>query len=147
MSGRLGGVTDVISYTWRGFVSDEEMVDLVVSHGGNPSIGWWSQISAHSLGWVSARDRDELLLGFVNVAWDGGDHAFLLDTKTRGSHHHRGIGSELVRQAVVNARAAGCEWLHVDFEPELARFYCDACGFRRTDAGLVHLSTGIGITE
>lgn len=31
-----------------------------------------------------------MLVGFVNVAWDGGDHAFLLDTKTRLGHQHRG---------------------------------------------------------
>src|SRR5829696_1322412 len=48
---------------------------------------------------------------------------FLVDTKTRGSHQHRGIGRELLRQAAENAKAAGCEWLHVDFEPHLARFY------------------------
>lgn len=131
----------MIVYAWRGPVSDEEMVDLVMSHGGRPSAGWWNRISAHSLGWVSARDRDGLLVGFVNVAWDGGDHAFLIDTKTRGSHQHRGIGTELVRRAIIRARAAGCEWLHVDFEPNLASFYFDACGFRRTDAGLVHLMT------
>jgi hypothetical protein len=28
---------------------------------------------------------------------------------------------------------------HVDFEPDLAAFYFDACGFRPTDAGLIHL--------
>jgi len=134
-------VTDVIVYAWRGPIADEEMVDLVTSHGGHPTAGWWNQISAHSLGWVSARDRDGLLVGFANVAWDGGDHAFLIDTKTRGKHQHRGIGRELVRRAMINARAAGCEWLHVDFEPNLAPFYFDACGFRRTDAGLVHLVT------
>ena len=95
--------------------------------------------------WVSARNRDGVLVGFVNVAWDGEDHAFLVDTKTRGSHQHRGIGRELVRHAVSNARAAGCEWLHVDFKPELARFYFEACGFRRTDAGLIHLSARPGV--
>jgi hypothetical protein len=42
---------------------------------------------------------------------------------------------------VSNARAVGCQWLHVDFEPNLASFYLDTCGFRRTDAGLVHLPT------
>lgn len=138
-------MTAVISYAWREDVADEEMVDLVVSHGGTSSVGWWNRIRAHSLGWVSARDPDGLLVGFVNVAWDGGDHAFLLDTKTRGSHQRQGIGRELVRHAVIHARAAGCEWLHVDFEPaELARFYFDACGFRRTEAGLVHLTTRPG---
>jgi ribosomal protein S18 acetylase RimI-like enzyme len=132
-------MADPISYTWREPIADHELVDLVLSHGGNPSWGWWDRISAHSLGWVSARESAGLLVGFVNVAWDGGDHAFLIDTKTRGSHQRRGIGGELVRKAVLNAAAAGCEWLHVDFEPHLAPFYFDACGFRRTDAGLVHL--------
>jgi hypothetical protein len=30
---------------------------------------------------VTARFGDRALIGFVNVAWDGGDHAFLIDTK------------------------------------------------------------------
>lgn len=128
-----------IAYAWRGPVTAHEMVDLTMSHGGNPRAGWWDQIRPHSLGWVSAREQNGLLVGFVNLAWDGGDHAFLIDTKTRGSHQHGGIGRELVRLAVVSARAAGCEWLHVDFQPDLASFYLDACGFRRTDAGVVHL--------
>jgi hypothetical protein len=29
--------------------------------------------------------------------------------------------------------------LHVDFEADLGSFYFDACGFRPTDAGLIHL--------
>lgn len=131
-----------ISYTWRSSLTDDEMVDLIESHGGKPVIGWWDQVRSHSLGWVTARD-DGVLVGFVNVAWDGGDHAFLIDTKTRGTHQHRGVGTELVRQAALRARAAGCEWLHVDFRPGLESFYLDACGFRRTDAGLVHLSTDL----
>ncbi|MET0693821.1 MAG: GNAT family N-acetyltransferase [Propionibacteriaceae bacterium] len=133
-------MAEPISYAWRATVTDHEMVDLVVSHGGQPAVGWWDQIRGHSLGWASARDPAGLLVGFVNVAWDGGDHAFLLDTKTRGSHQRRGIGRELVRLAVQHATAAGCEWLHVDFEPHLAAFYYGACGFRPTAAGLVHLT-------
>nr|WP_132879097.1 GNAT family N-acetyltransferase [Tamaricihabitans halophyticus] len=115
------------------------MVDLVQSHGGYAVAGWWDQISQHSLGWVSARDHRGLLVGFVNVAWDGGDHAFLMDTKTRGSHQRRGIATTVVGLAVARARAAGCAWLHVDFAPELGAFYFDACGFQPTDAGLIDL--------
>jgi ribosomal protein S18 acetylase RimI-like enzyme len=132
-------MTDGVSYQWRGAISDDEMVELVTSHGGRAVAGWWDRIRPHSLGWVTARDPDGLLVGFVNVAWDGGDHAFLIDTKTRGSRQRRGIATEVVRQAARQARAAGCEWLHVDFEAELGPFYFDACGFRPTDAGLVHL--------
>jgi hypothetical protein len=35
--------------------------------------------------------------------------------------------------------AAGCEWLHVDFETRLTPFYIEGCGFRPTPAGLIHL--------
>ncbi len=114
------------------------MVDLVVSHGGNAAAGWWDRVRPHSLGWVTARDAD-LLVGFVNVAWDGGDHAVLLDTKTRGADQRQGIATEVVRIAALHAAAAGCEWLHVDFEAEHAAFYFGACGFQPTDAGLIHL--------
>lgn len=130
-----------IDHRWRDPITEEEMADLVLSHGGTPTPGWWSRIREHSLGWVGARDHDGLLVGFVNVAWDGGDHAFLIDTKTRGSHQRRGIGRDLVRVAVRHAAAAGCEWLFVDFGAELSPFYLDACGFTPTAAGLVHLRT------
>lgn len=132
-------MSDEISYSWRGPITDAEMVDLVRSHGGRAVPGWWDRTRPHGLGWVTARDGDGLLVGFVNVAWDGGDHAFLIDTKTRGTHQRRGIGTELVRHAVRHALAAGCEWLHVDFGADLRPFYLDACGFEPTDAGLVHL--------
>ena len=132
-------MTDSVTYRWRGPISDDEMVDLVDSHGGTSVPGWWDRIRGHSLGWIVARSLDGTVLGFVNVAWDGGDHAFLLDTKTRGTHQRRGIGTELVRQATRLAKEAGCEWLHVDFESPLGPFYFDACGFRPTDAGLIHL--------
>jgi GNAT superfamily N-acetyltransferase len=88
---------------------------------------------------VTARDDAGLLIGFVNVAWDGGDHAFLLDTKTRATYQRRGIGTRLVATAVEHARAAGCEWLHVDWDPPLAAFYVDACGFEPCEAGLIRL--------
>ena len=40
---------------------------------------WKAQVERHSLGWVCAR-RGAELAGFVNGAWDGGAHAFILDT-------------------------------------------------------------------
>jgi ribosomal protein S18 acetylase RimI-like enzyme len=132
-------VFDGVTYRWRGLLTDAEMVDLVDAHGGKSTAGWWDRIRPHSLGWVTARVPAGALVGFVNVAWDGGDHAFLLDTKTHGSYQHRGIGTRVVGFAVEHAKAAGCEWLHVDFDPGLESFYFDACGFRPTDAGLIHL--------
>lgn len=131
-----------IDYRWRGPVTDAEMVALVEAHGGHAVAGWWEQIRPHSLGWVTARCRDGgRLVGFVNVAWDGGDHAFLLDTKVSGHYQRQGIGTALVDHAARHAMAAGCEWLHVDFEEHLTAFYFDACDFRPTLAGLIHLRT------
>ena len=127
------------NFEWRGELSDAEVVDLVESHGGRAEVGWWDRIRPHSLGWVVARDDDGTVVGFVNVAWDGGDHAFLLDTKTRTDHQRRGIGAMVVGAAAARARAAGCEWLHVDFGADLEPFYFAACGFRPTKAGLIHL--------
>lgn len=130
---------------WRTPVSDGELVELTQAHGGEPEVGWWDRVQGHSLGWVTARTAAGELVGFVNVAWDGGDHAFLIDTKTRPSRQRPGVGTAVVSRAIAEAKAAGCEWLFVDFEPALATFYIDACGFRRTPAGLVHLPTWAAI--
>ncbi|WP_242657132.1 GNAT family N-acetyltransferase [Mycobacterium talmoniae] len=112
---------------------------LTESHGGRAVAGWWDQVRPHSLGWVTAR-ADGMLIGFVNVAWDGGDHAFLVDTKTRGNCQRRGIGTAVVKLAAQRAKSAGCEWLHVDFGEELRAFYFDACGFVSPPAaGVINL--------
>jgi hypothetical protein len=49
------------------------------------------------------------------------------------------VASRLVTTAVHEARLAGCEWLHVDFEYDLREFYLDVCGFQATGAGLIAL--------
>lgn len=45
----------------------------------------------------------------------------------------------LVATAAHEARAARCEWLHVDFAEPLRSFYVDARGFKETAAGLIAL--------
>lgn len=101
----------------------------------------WSdfqRILQHSLAYVCAYVGKDLA-GFVNIAWDGGIHAFILDTTVHRDWQRRGIGRELVRQAVRVAQGRGIEWLHVDFEPHLREFYQE-CGFRHTEAGLLRLN-------
>lgn len=130
---------DGVVVRWCGPLDDSEMVDLVRSYGGSPVSGWWDRIRPRSHGWVTARTSDGLVVGFVNLVTDGGDHAFLIDTRTRGSFQRRGIGTRVVQLATEHAKAAGCEWLHVDFDDELQQFYFGACGFEPTNAGLVRL--------
>jgi GNAT superfamily N-acetyltransferase len=81
---------------------------------------------------------DDRLIGFVNLAWDGGEHSFILDTLVHPEFRLRRIGLELVKRAVAEAEKRGLEWVHVDFEPHLQKFY-EQCGFRHTAAGLIHL--------
>ena len=130
-----------LRYEWRGRFTNAELNELHAEAFGHDLLAedWTSQVARHSLGWVCARDG-EALVGFVNVPWDGGVHAFILDTMVAVRARRRGVGTHLVAIAVEHARSAGCEWLHVDFEADLAPFYLDACGFGPTPAGLVQLS-------
>lgn len=106
---------------------------------GDNEWNWNDQLQGHSLGWVVARDEERTLLGFVNVPWDGLVHAWIQDTMVASAARHSGIGTKLVALAVEEARRAGCEWMHVDFEDHLRAFYFDACGFTPTNGGLIEL--------
>lgn len=134
-------MTADIGYSWRGPLGDREVYELTSAHDGQAESGWWDRVKIHSLGWVCARGDAGDLLGFVNVAWDGSDHAFLLDPKVRPDHQHRGIATHMVKLAATRARDAGCVWLHVDFRANLRPFYIDACGFAPTDAGILRLAS------
>ncbi len=95
-------------------------------------------VLARSLTYIGAFDGDNLI-GFVYLAWDGGYHAFLLDTTVRPEYRRIGIGQELVRRAMQATRTLGVEWVHVDFEPRLREFY-RRCGFGLTEGGLMNLT-------
>ncbi|MEK2476688.1 MULTISPECIES: GNAT family N-acetyltransferase [Streptomyces] len=129
-----------IRYEWRGDVDNASLNALHADGFGSPvaQADWRTRLERHSLGWVCAREGGSLI-GFVNVAWDGGVHAFLLDTVVAQDRRSHGIGAGLVAIAAEEARAAQCAWLHVDFEDHLRAFYFDACGFTRTTAGLIAL--------
>ena len=130
-----------IRYEWRGEFTNAAINALHAEAFDHPVLShddWVSQVHRHSLGWVCAF-ADDALVGFVNVAWDGAIHAFILDTMVHSSAGRQGVGTELVRVATDEARKAGCEWLHVDFDDHLTGFYLDSCGFRATPAGLIAL--------
>ena len=102
---------------------------------GGPPAGDLSRVLSRSLAHLGAYDGKRLV-GFVNVAWDGGIHASLFDTCVHPDYRRRGIATDLVQGAIKVARERGAKWLHVDFEPHLGEFY-RRCGFRPTEAGLV----------
>ena len=129
-----------IAFEWRGAFDGREVEELHAEGFGHPpdDYDWRGQVERHSLGWVTAR-RAGRLVGWVNVAWDGAGHAFILDTLVTGPVRRQGVATRLVAIATEGARAAGCEWLHVDFDEELRSFYFEACGFTPTPAGVIAL--------
>ncbi|MBY5841472.1 GNAT family N-acetyltransferase [Rhizobium leguminosarum] len=119
------------------FPSAAELNALFSAAWSSPHNRDFAPILSRSLAHIGAY-QDERLVGFINVAWDGGIHAFILDTSVHPDMQRQGIASRLVREATRVARERGAEWLHVDFEPHLTGFY-HACGFRPTEAGLIKL--------
>jgi len=129
-----------VTCEWRGDFENAEVNALHAEGFGHRVLedDWKAQVERHSLGWVCARDGEELV-GFVNVAWDGGIHAFIIDTLVARGARRRGVGTRMVALAVEESRAAGCEWLHADFDDELSSFYVDSCGFVPTPARVIAL--------
>ncbi len=118
-------------------VTDRDLNELFSSTWPDHRPGSFANVLSRSLATICAYD-DDLLVGFVNLAWDGGVHGFILDTTVAPAFQRRGIGSHLIELAKQIAADNQLEWLHVDFEPRLGQFY-RSCGFTPSEAGLYRL--------
>ncbi|MGI8811164.1 MAG: GNAT family N-acetyltransferase [Pyrinomonadaceae bacterium] len=134
-----------ITYTVRPDVSNELLNELFAASWPNNSDPEVEQSQSRDFEPVLSRSLTFVcafaggrLVGFVYLAWDGGRHAFLLDTTVHPEFRNRGIGIELCTRVVRVAKERGLDWVHVDFESHLAEFYAK-CGFQSTAAGLVRL--------
>ncbi|MFE4372603.1 GNAT family N-acetyltransferase [Streptomyces sp. NPDC056835] len=116
---------------------DDELNALFAASWPGHRTTSFAPLLARSLLWVAARKAGRLV-GYVNVAGDGGLHAFVLDTTVHPDERGQGLGRQLVRAAADEARVRGARWLHVDYEADLTPFYA-SCGFRPTAAGLMPL--------
>jgi GNAT superfamily N-acetyltransferase len=126
-----------ITYRIKPNVTNHDLNTLFAAAWPDHQPANFDPILARSLTYISAYN-DTTLIGFVNVAWDGGVHAFLLDTTVHPHSQRRGIGQQLVHHARIAAQEGGIHWLHVDYEPHLETFY-RRCGFEPTLAGLIQL--------
>jgi GNAT superfamily N-acetyltransferase len=120
-------------------LTEADLEPLFAEAWGAGSARGYDAVLERSLDYIGAF-RGAKLVGFVNLAWDGGAHTFILDTVVRSSLRREGIGRELVRRAIEAARDAGVEWVHVDYEAHLDGFY-EQAGLRPTSARLLHLRT------
>lgn len=133
----MGPDQQSITYRISPHVTNDDLNALFATAWTNHVPSNFEPVLARSLAYVCAYAGDQLI-GFVNLAWDGGVHAFILDTTVHGTWQRQGIGQALVARAVAVARDRGIEWVHVDFEPHLLPFYRQ-CGFQHTEAGLLRL--------
>lgn len=137
-AGSTKGSNDrAIMYRVAPRVTSRELDDLFAASWPGHEKRDWDPVLRHSLVYLCAY-LDQDLIGFVNVAWDGGVHGFVLDTTVHPEMRRRGIGRQLVIRAASAARERNLEWLHVDFEPQLGSFYAGS-GFSATEAGLMYL--------
>jgi hypothetical protein len=124
-----------ISYEWRGVFTSAEANVLHAECFGHAVLrdeewDWRGQVDRHSLGWVCAREGEELV-GFVNVAWDGVVHAFVLDTMVATQARREGSGPGWWSwrwRGRGRPGVSGC-----------TRTSRTICGFVPTNAGLIEL--------
>jgi GNAT superfamily N-acetyltransferase len=139
----MTSVEALVVFEWRGPFTNVEVnrlhAEAFETRLYDESEWNWRELTAkHSLGWITAR-RGDVLVGFANVLWDGFVHAWLQDVMVAASARHQRIGVRLVHAARDEAIRAGCDFLHVDFEEGMQRFYIDECGFSAVPGGLMRL--------
>lgn len=126
-----------LTYSERAALELEELQALFSRAWGGSGKPNYDRVLDRAFTWIAAHDGD-CLVGFVNVAWDGGVHFFLLDTTVDPGYQRRGVGSQLVRAAIASCRGSG-EWMHVDSDEELMRRLYFPAGFGPTSAGIAGL--------
>jgi GNAT superfamily N-acetyltransferase len=126
-----------IRYKRRPSLDERSLQALFVAGWGEPKPSY-ERALARSFAWVTTVRGTELI-GFVNIAWDGGVHFFLLDTTVHPAWRAKGIGRRLVEEAIDCCRGRG-EWLHVDADEEMMTGFYEQCGFGQTSAGLIDLT-------
>jgi GNAT superfamily N-acetyltransferase len=125
----------MIEYQVSPVVSDLQLNDLFAASWPEHRVASFEPVLRSSMAYVCAYRGTELV-GYVNIAWDGRTHAFILDTTVHPSCRRIGVGQQLVRRALEEAKRCGVVWVHVDFEPPLKEFY-SRCGFRSSEAGVI----------
>ena len=100
-----------ITYRWRGDLDNVEINRLLAEAfetDASDYRDWHRALTEQSLGWVTARD-DQDLVGFVNVVWDGLVHAWIQDTMVITGLRSHGVDTKLVNMAREHAKNAGCK--------------------------------------
>ena len=95
-----------IEYKVEPELTEGDLNDLFASAWKNHIQREFGPVLEKSLTYIGAFDGPKLV-GFVNVAWDGGIHGFILDTTVHSEYQHQGIATEVMKKAAEVAKAEG----------------------------------------
>lgn len=120
-------------------VTDEEIGALRATVGWDHEPGTYDRVLKGVYTYFVARDG-ERLVGFVSVISDGVADAFLVDLIVHPDYQNRGIGAQLVKNAVRYAKSLGIQCVQVTFNKENEDFY-RKCGFHIFGGGIIDFKT------
>lgn len=103
-------MTEDISFGFNQPLANDDLNSLFASTWGYSSLQPrrydFQPMLERSMAYACAHSSGRLV-GFVNLAWDGGVHTFISAAVVHPDFQKRGIGSQLVRQVVDVARKRG----------------------------------------
>lgn len=121
---------------------DRAQLDQLFLRGWGAPRPHYEQVLERSFAWVTAH-RDGRLLGFANVAWDGGSNYFLLDLTIDPSCADQDeIFKDMIEAAVDRCRKEGGS-LRIDAPDELLKSFFQPMGFKPVSAGVMNLKKAV----
>lgn len=123
----------------EGKVLDSEIEELRSTVGWDNNTGPFSVISKHLYTYFTAR-KDGKLVGFIDVLSDGIADAYLQDLAINPEFQRKGIGTELVKNAIRFLQKNNIKCIQVTFNPEYEDFF-KRFGFHIYKAGGIDRDT------
>ena len=105
---------DVVDVRIDPFPSQRELSDLWRATWEIDGVSDFQSILTRSLTHVGAYLGDRII-GFANMAWDGGIHGFLVDVCVHPEFRDHGIGQSMVEAALKVARKRGLQKVHAQW--------------------------------
>lgn len=116
-------------------VIGEEIESLRVAVGWDKFEGKYNYIQNKMYTHYTVRSNKSLI-GFLNILSDGIGDAFLIDLMVHPDFQKKGIGSALVKKAIVDLKSEGIKCVQVTFCQPLEAFF-KKFGFHICKAGII----------
>ena len=118
--------------------SDEinNLMDLVIPGRDHDN---FTETLKRSLGYVVVRDKTGTLIGYCNLAWDGGRHATIFDLNVHPDHRNQDFVFSMLQKLVEGARnTPDLRYLHADFNKSRTKI-AEKYGFEIIHGAIMYL--------